>query len=180
MRDDWRRHVDDAARRARAAHRHRPGAAARRRAGPASTIVGAPAAGSTAEVITLELDRPAAFVRVISSAKWNFIVALRNGKVVGGGTVQKAPVALELAAPGIDTIVAYTLGLGEVLFCRGRDQTDDSWRDAPVIARLHLPLRETMPELADFDAELALARSRLLPGETLTRTSSARSPSCCG
>ena len=134
---------------------------------PASTIVGAPAAGSTAEVITLELDRPAAFVRIISSAKWNFIVALRNGKVVGGGTVQKAPVALELAAPGIDTIVAYTQGLGEVLFCRGRDQTDDSWRDAPVIARLHLPLRDTMPELTDFDAELALARSRLLPGETL-------------
>src|SRR3954469_15973730 len=49
---------------------------------PASAQPGAPAAGSIAEVITLELDRPAAFVRVISSAKWNFIVALRNGKVV--------------------------------------------------------------------------------------------------
>jgi hypothetical protein len=134
---------------------------------PESAVVGAPAGGSTAEVITLELDRPAAFVRVISSAKWNFIVALRHGKVVGGGTVQKAPVTVEFAAPGIDTIVAYTQGLGEVLFCRGRDQTDESWREAPVIARLQLPLGELMPELTDFDAELALARSRLLPGETL-------------
>jgi hypothetical protein len=134
---------------------------------PASAEPGAPAAGSIAEVITLELDRPAAFVRVISSAKWNFIVALRNGKVVGGGAVQKAQVTLELAAPGIDTVVAYTQGLGEVLFCRGRDQTDDSWRDAPVIARLQLPLREVMPELSDAAAEIKAARDRLLPGEKI-------------
>lgn len=134
---------------------------------PESSEPGAPAGGTTAEVITIELDRPTAFVRVRSTAKWNFIVALRGGKVVGGGRVQPAPVTLEIAAPGIDTIVVYTLGLGEALICRGRDQTDESWREAPVIARRQLPLRELMSELAGSDAELALARSRLLPGETL-------------
>ena len=134
---------------------------------PASSEPGALAGGATAEVITIELDRPAAFVRVHSTAKWNFIVALRSGKVVGGGRVQPAPVTLEIAAPGIDTVLVYTLGLGEVLVCRGRDQTEESWREAPVIARRQLPIRELMPELAGFDAELAQARSRLLPGEEL-------------
>ena len=134
---------------------------------PGSTVAGAPPEGSIAEVISIELDRPAAFVRVTSSAKWNFIVALRDGKVVGGGSVQKAPVHVEFAEPGIDRIVAYTQGMGEIMFCRGRDQSEESWRDAPVIARLHLPLRETLPELAGPPEELALARSRLLPGEEL-------------
>lgn len=134
---------------------------------PASGEPGAPAGGATAEVVTLELDRPAAFVRVHSTAKWTFIVALRGGKVVGGGRVQPAPVTREIAAPGIETVVVYTLGLGEVLICRGRDQTDESWREAPVVARRQLPIRELMPGLAGFDDEIAQARSRLLPGEEL-------------
>ena len=134
---------------------------------PASPAPGAPQAGSVAEVFTLELDRQASYVRVISSAKWNFVVALRSGKVVGGGAVQKAPTVVDIAAPGIDTIVAYTQGMGELAFCRGRDPSDESWRDAPVIAQLQLPLREAMPALGSFAAELATARGRLLAGETL-------------
>ncbi|MBL8701478.1 MAG: hypothetical protein JNK67_24075 [Alphaproteobacteria bacterium] len=134
---------------------------------PGGPDPGTPEAGAAAEVFTLELDRPAPFVRVVSTAKWNFVVALRAGKVVGGGRAAKAPFSAEFAAPGIDTIVAYTLGMGELTLCRGRDASEESWREAPVIARLQLPLREAMPELGGIAAELALARSRLLPGETL-------------
>ena len=48
---------------------------------PASAAPGAPQAGSVAEVFTLELDRPASYVRVISSAKWNFVVVKASWRV---------------------------------------------------------------------------------------------------
>jgi hypothetical protein len=120
------------------------------------------------DVITLELAAPQSFVRVEVEASASFAVGLRDGKAVANGTIVPAQAAHQLAAPQIDSVVLYVLGLKTCGFCV---QPEDAagWRDVPVVKRLQLPIRELMPALAGADAELAEAKSRLLPGEALDR-----------
>ncbi len=145
------------------------------RAGDCPRPLGAPARSDHAaivvpghcEVITLELDAPQPFVRVLAEANSSFAVALRDGKAIAGGREITGAATHELAAEGIDTVVVYARGLTAVTWCVQRtDGSDDGWNGVSVVAKLQLPIRPLMP-LADEAAELAEARSRLLPDESI-------------
>ncbi len=130
----------------------------------AASTIGLP---TGCEIITLELDLPQSYVRVFADAHGSFAVALRDGKVVAGGPEVAGSGFHELAAEGIDTVVVYARSLTGITWCvRKDDDGEDGWDDVPVLARLQLPIRPLMP-LANAAAELAEARSRLLPGETI-------------
>ena len=120
------------------------------------------------EVITLDLAAPQTFVRVDVEASASFAVALREGKVVAGGTVVSALAAHQLAAPEIDRVVLYVMGLKTFGICV-QPEDADSWKEVKPVKKLQLPIGELMPELGDADAEFKEAESRLLPGETLDR-----------
>ncbi len=121
----------------------------------------------TCEIITLELTAPAPRVRVQVEARASFAVGLRDGKVVAGGRNLDGAAVHDLFAEGIDTVVVYARALSTISWCLElRDANAADWDAAPTIARVQLPLRPLMP-LADGAAELAEARSRLLPGEAI-------------
>lgn len=124
---------------------------------------------SVCEVITLELLVPQGFVRVSTQATMSFVVALRDGKAVAGGQMLPGSAVHDLWAQGIDTVVVYARGLTALTYCLRRKGSDDDWREATTIAKVQLPLRELMPELADADAEFAEAKRRLLPGDVIDR-----------
>ena len=77
----------------------------------ALAAIAAASQGQPCEVITLEFNRPQSFVRFDVEASASFVVGLRDGKSVAGGTVVTALAADELSAPEIDTVVMYALGL---------------------------------------------------------------------
>jgi len=124
------------------------------------------AANPACEVITLELNAPQSFVRLIVEASASFAIALRDGKTVAGGAVISALARHDLSAPEIDKVVLYTLGLKTLQVCVLPEDAK-GWDDAPVVKKLQLPIRELMPSLAGASDEFAEAKSRLLPGESL-------------
>lgn len=134
----------------------------------AKSSLAAAAASGACDVITLELAARQVFVRVDIEATDSFVIALRDGKAVAGGTVVAGQAFHSLSAPEIDTVVIYVRGLKTLGICV---QPDDpaAWRDVPVVKRLQLPIRELMPALNSADDEFAEAKSRLLPGEALDR-----------
>jgi len=122
---------------------------------------------SPCEIVTLELHAPQPFVRVQAQAKSSMAVALRDGKAVAGGREFVGTGVHDLAAEGIDTVIVVARGLTGLMVClRRAGGIEEGWDTAPVVARLQLPIRPLMP-LADAAAELAEARSRLLPGEDI-------------
>ena len=135
---------------------------------PVAAAAPAAAAPPQADVITLALAAPQSFVRVEVASQASAAFALRDGKVVAGGSILTGGAAHQLLAPEIDTVVVYVLSLKSFGVCV---QPDDlaGWRDVPVVKRLQLPIRELMPALSTPDLEFAEASSRLLPGETLNR-----------
>lgn len=120
------------------------------------------------EVIELDLAAPQTFVRVEAEASASFAVALRDGKVVAGGTVVSALAAHQLTAPAIDRVVLYVMGLKTFGMCVQPEDVE-GWKGVKAVKKLQLPVGELMPELADADAEFGEAKSRLLPGEDLDR-----------
>ena len=122
------------------------------------------------EVLTLDLDEPGPRVRVEATAKFSFVFALREGKVVATAGVPGTGLAVyELSAAGIDRVVLYAQGLQSARFCVDHRRPDD-WTDEPyVVKALQLPLQELMPALTSPDDEFAEAKARLLPGEKLDR-----------
>jgi hypothetical protein len=135
---------------------------------PLAVQAKAAATNPVAEIITLELAEPQTFVRVEVEADASFAVALRDGKVVAGGTVLNGAAAHQLAAPQIDVVITYTLGIKTFGVCV-QPEDAEAWRDVKVVKELQLPIRELMPSLGDANAEFAEAQSRLLPGEPLDR-----------
>jgi hypothetical protein len=125
-----------------------------------------PATPGPCEVYTLELTTPQPRVHVTAQATTSFAVALRDGKAVAGGQELTGSATHGLIADGIDTVVVYTQGLTALGHCIAVPATDD-WGSTPFLTTLQLPIRELMPALTTPAAELAEARSRLLPGETL-------------
>jgi len=128
------------------------------------------------EIITLELETPTARVRVGVESQTSFVVGLRDGKVVAGGRQLTGAANHELVAEGIDTVIVYARQLTKIGWCVASPRTADderSWEQVPTIAKLQLPIRPLMP-LADDAAELAEARSRLLPGEDIDAEAFAR------
>ena len=135
--------------------------------GVASASTLASATGAVREVITLELATTQPQVTVRAQAKLSFAAALRDGKVVAASADVPGVATHTLSALGIDSVVVYALGLSALGYCIRREDATDDWRDATPIARVQIPIRELMPALATPAAELAEAKSRLLPGESL-------------
>ena len=128
------------------------------------------AASTDADVFRVDLERPHRLVRVVVTAKRSFAVALSEGRVVGVGGPATGTTAHMLRALRIDAVVVVTLApsLLEVCVDVERPGDDAAWDDVPPIVKgLTLPFRELMPSLGGDADELAEARSRLLPGETI-------------
>jgi hypothetical protein len=133
---------------------------------PASNLPGAPAGGAIAEVITLELDR-----RRRSSA----CTPRRSGTSSSRCAAARSWAAAACSRPGHHRDRGARRRHGRGLHARTRRGADlpRPRADRRIVAR---GARDRAPavahpradaELAGFDAELAQARSRLLPGEAL-------------
>ena len=123
-------------------------------------------------VFTQELETPTDRVTVACGSKVAYAVALSAGK---GAALQPVPPTVPVALSGmsIDTVVVYAVAPSSLQICADvpADPAGDEheWEQAEVIASgLTLPLHEADASLATRQDELARARSRLLPGETLT------------
>lgn len=139
----------------------------------------APPAGPTpTEVFRVDLDRARRLARISVTAKLSFAVALCAGRVVAAGTPHAGGAALHvLRAARIDALVVVTLApdLLQVCVDAGGAGADDDWAGVPPIVKgLTLPLHELMPGLGSDADELAEARRRLRPGETVGEEEFAR------
>lgn len=130
-----------------------------------------PAAPTPSEVFRVDLDRPRRLARVSITAKLSFAVGLCAGRVVAASAPHPGGAALHvLRAARLDALVVVALApdLLQVCVDEGGAGADDDWAGVPAIMQgLTLPLRELMPGLASDDDELAEARSRLRPAETV-------------
>jgi len=118
------------------------------------------------EIFTLELDRPSTEVSGVYRGRHGLAIGLSNNKAVG---YQLLPFAddgrrFNFGAAPVDQVVVYGLRATAVRCCVGPARI---WENGAVIARLHLPLRDFLPALANDAGELAEARGRLAPGESL-------------
>lgn len=135
-------------------------------AAPVVLTTGAPVAGGAWEVITTELVAPTDGVRVVANGKWMQAIAFAGGKPVAASPVRGNTLTVELAGSQIDCIKLYAQSLTDARVCA--DRTDaGTWSGATELATLQLPLVELIPTLGGPAGELALAQSRLLPGETM-------------
>lgn len=130
---------------------------------------GAPQAPTPTEVFRVDLDRDHRMARLVITAKLSFVVALCEGRVVAISGPSAGPASHVLRATRLNVVIAVTLDPTILQVCvDAQAAQDDEWKDVPAIAKgLTLPLRELMPGLSSDIDELAEARRRLLPGETL-------------
>jgi len=121
------------------------------------------------EIFRIELDNDHRMGRVTVTAKLSFVMALCDGRVVAVSGPTAGPGTHIVRALRLDALVVITLDPTMLQVCVDiRAGQDDEWNAVPpIVVGLTLPLRELMPGLGSDDDELAEARSRLLPGETL-------------
>jgi hypothetical protein len=118
------------------------------------------------EIFTLELDKPSTEVRGLYRGRHGLAIGMFRGKAVAH---QFLPLAtdgrqFDFGPAPVDQIVIYGLRAAAVRCCVAAPRT---WQGGTTIARLHLPLREFVPALADPAGELAEANKRLAPGESI-------------
>ncbi len=123
-----------------------------------------PLNGQPCTTCTIELAEPRSGLRGTVRSTVACIAATRHGK----GVAAIGPLAGPYAVPPapVDRLVFYLATVTPDTFidlCAPRDDQTD-WSQATMIARLQLPVRELVGTPVD---ELALARSRLLPGEAI-------------
>ncbi len=138
------------------------------RGGPDRGVVIGP--GSPLAVLRIELDEERRMVRVVAEAAVCFVVATCEGRVVAVGPPQTDSAQHTLRAPRIDRVDIIVRGAKNLEVCVDSPDPEEasSWGNATtVVSGLTLPLREVRPDLATPADELAEARRRLLPGETL-------------
>ena len=138
---------------------------------------GQPGSATPCEVFRLDLDGVRRVARVAVTAKLVLVSALCEGRVVGVGGPTAGPATHELRAARIDAVTVVALDPTGLQVCVDLPARDEAagWRDvAPLVTGLQLPFRELMPVLATEADELAEARSRLLPGETVAAESFSR------
>src|SRR5262249_13631353 len=99
-----------------------------------------------------------------------FLYGLRNGKAASfAGPLTGT---FDLGAAPLDGLVVFLRNPAvpsanpTLRICRYEYDKDD-WSNSKLLAELQLPIRELMPSLTTPDAELAEAKHRLLPGETI-------------
>jgi hypothetical protein len=126
--------------------------------------------GGPCLVCTLELHPPSGGIHGAVSF-WNaFLYGVRNGKAASfAGPLTGA---FDLGSTPLDKLVIYLKSPvvpsvnPSLRICRYHYDKDD-WGNAKLLATLQLPIRELMPSLTTPNAELAEAKSRLLPGESI-------------
>jgi hypothetical protein len=123
-------------------------------------------------VFTQELAQTSDRISVRCTSKAAFAVALSAGKGVALHPIPTVN-AVVLEATAIDTVIVYARAVSHLQICADFPADlatgEQAWVQAEMIASgLTLPLRESDPTLTTRADELARARSRLLPGETLT------------
>ncbi len=134
---------------------------------------GEQASHTPTEIFRVDFDDDHRIVEVNVSAKLSFVVALHDGRAVGVSGPTAGAGSHRIRAPRLDTVVVYTLDPTALRVCvdlvaDSPGGSGDDWRDVPaIVKRLTMPFRELMPALANDTAELAEARSRLLPGEEI-------------
>jgi hypothetical protein len=128
-----------------------------------------PGSPTPTDVFRIDLSRDHRMGRVTVTAKLSFVMALCEGRVVTVSGPTSGPGTHVVRAVRLDALVVVTLDPTMLKVCVDiRAGQDDGWDAVPPIVKgLTLPLRELMPGLTSDDDELAEARSRLLPGETL-------------
>jgi len=116
------------------------------------------------EVFTLELDQESRSVHGQVTAAHALVIGSLRGKAVAFA----GPAAgnFDLGTNAMDRVVIYAVGPSAARVCMLGDDAAQ-WQHATTIARLQLPIRELIPQLATPQDELAEAKGRLLPGETL-------------
>jgi hypothetical protein len=119
------------------------------------------------EVLSFEFDAERRGIHGRVDAAQTFVIGyLRDKAVAFAGPLVGA---FDLGTNAVDRVVIHAVGPSGVQLCvRGDDSVQ--WTNAATIAKLHLPIREFMPSLSTPEAELAEAKSRLLPGEALDET----------
>lgn len=137
------------------------------------------AVGTTlVECYIQELTQPAGHVTISVNARGSVAIAMARGKAVASGQSSANPASYNFAAPGIDTVVLYTVAATDFTICEylpsGAGDGDggvDPWSQATVIAKdLTLPIKEADPALATPAQEYATAHARLVGTETLDPT----------
>ena len=116
------------------------------------------------EIITFEFDRESRFVHGQVTAAHALVIGYLRGKAVAFA----GPAAgnFDLGTNAVDRVVIYAVGPSAVRVCLWGDDSAQ-WQHAKTIAKLQVPIREYMPQLATPQDELAEAQRRLLPGEAL-------------
>ena len=121
------------------------------------------------QLLILELDTPQPFVQVrVEESRW-FAIGLWQGRAVAA--IDGRTPGGELRGATMDEVRIYALHPKRVVYCIERPiQVAKSWSQVPfLIQGLQLPIRELDPRLTSSLRELMRARSRLLPGESVTR-----------
>ncbi len=129
--------------------------------------------GGPCLVCTLELNPPSGGIHGTVTDYIAFLYGIRSGKAAAfAGPLSGA---FDLGATPLDKVVMYLRSPvipsvnPNVRICRYQYDKDD-WSGAKLLATLQLPIHELMLALTTPDAELAEARRRLLPGETIDPT----------
>jgi hypothetical protein len=130
-----------------------------------------PGAAQHCLLYDFRLRRPCALVQVRFDPYGGWAVALRDGKAIDARAMTPSGTGAqaEFAQPGIDRVLVWVaVAPRAIRICCHDDDKREDWHRAELIARhLQFPLREIEPAVSDVAGELALAKSRLLPGEDL-------------
>jgi hypothetical protein len=126
-------------------------------------------------VYQVDLGRPRQGLELHLVTPWALAVALREGTAVAARVLERpgGGQSLRLEDRLADQAVIYTpRRLSALKICRWPelkpDQEEELWQHQPYLTRrLHMPFRAVNPDLASHSQEEDLARSRLLPGESL-------------
>jgi hypothetical protein len=124
------------------------------------------------DVYRLRLNPAVRAVRLNVTAQAFLACAVQAGKVVATQVGTTATGQLWFATGEIDEIVVTAVDMTAFEICRlvpgpAQDENDWSTRGVTLVQNLRLPIAEADPGLASLADELAAARARLLPGETL-------------
>lgn len=129
-----------------------------------SPIGGTP---GTAEVLAIDLDRPASLVRVVMEGPNWTTYGLRYGKVVAAHPAQTQPGQAFLTAASIDRVVIHAQHASSWQVCATAESDTAGWA---TIAKLQLPLRSVDSALPDAAAEWDVAHGRLITGDDLDQS----------
>jgi hypothetical protein len=116
------------------------------------------------EAFTQELQSPVNQVRVTGAATIAFAVALSDGKALDVHWTASSTFDLTLQGAHIDTVVVYVIGCTQLQFCVPIPELKIPWH--PLAGNLALPV--VLDSTNQWVISKSVARSRLLPGESLS------------